>query len=228
MPFWTQAPNGEFDSHMHARAWVPLDDNHCMFVFIWWKKAKAANSMPPPKFKDGRVIGGTGRGFRLLPNGTGWLERWRMADNAANDWGLDRAAQMSGEIYSGIEGIHLQDQAICESMGPITDFAFEHLAPSDQMITRTRRRLLLAARGLRDRGELPPPERETTPSTGGLVAATSSAPTRVPGSKSTPIGWRALSTRRSPSKPDSPRVSIAHLRCALARGNTYFVQRVSA
>ena len=25
-PFWTQAPNGEFGSHMHARAWVPLDD----------------------------------------------------------------------------------------------------------------------------------------------------------------------------------------------------------
>ena len=156
MPFWTQAPNGEFDSHMHARAWVPLDDHHCMFVFIWWRKAKAANSMPPPKFKDGRTIGGTGRGFRMLENGTGWLERWRMADNAGNDWGLDRAAQMRGDIYSGIEGIHLQDQAICESMGPITDFAFEHLAPSDQMITRTRRRLLMAARALAERGEQPP------------------------------------------------------------------------
>ena len=155
MPFWTQAPNGEFDSHMHARAWVPLDDHHCMFVFLWWKKAKAANALPPPKFMDGRIIGGTGRGFRMLPNGTGWLERWRMADNAENDWGLDRAAQMRGDIYSGIEGIHLQDQAICESMGPFTDFAHEHLAPSDQMITRTRRRLLMAARALRGKGELP-------------------------------------------------------------------------
>ena len=37
-PFWTQAPNGEFGSHMHARAWVPLDDEHTMFVFIWWKR----------------------------------------------------------------------------------------------------------------------------------------------------------------------------------------------
>src|SRR5205085_884948 len=59
-------------------------------------------------------------------------------------------------IYSGIDGIHLQDQAITESMGPITDHAFEHLAPSDQMITRTRRRLLLAARALRDKNILPP------------------------------------------------------------------------
>ena len=41
-------------------------------------------------------------------------------------------------------------------MGGVTDHDFEHLAPSDQMVTRTRRRLLLAARALRDRSALPP------------------------------------------------------------------------
>jgi hypothetical protein len=41
-------------------------------------------------------------------------------------------------------------------MGPIVDHGFEHLGPSDQMITRTRRRLLRAARALRDGGTLPP------------------------------------------------------------------------
>jgi hypothetical protein len=51
----------------------------------------------------------------------------------------------------GIDGIHLQDQAITESMGPIVDHDREHLGPSDQMITRTHRRLLMAARALRDR-----------------------------------------------------------------------------
>jgi hypothetical protein len=45
---------------------------------------------------------------------------------------------------------------ITESMGPVTDHALEHLAPSDQMITRTRRRLLMAARALRDNNVLPP------------------------------------------------------------------------
>ncbi len=79
-----------------------------------------------------------------------------MADNEANDWGLDRDSQRSGAIYSGIDGIHLQDQAITESMGPIVDHTLEHLGPSDQMITRTRRRLLLVARALRDQGTLPP------------------------------------------------------------------------
>ena len=155
-PFWTQAPNGEFGTHMHARAWVPLDDGHTMFIFIWWKKAKAANAMPQPTFKDGTPVGGTGRGARMLPNTTDWLGRWRMAENDSNDWGLDRQAQRSNTIYTGIEGIHLQDQAITESMGPITDFTHEHLAPSDRMITRTRRRLLMAARALRDNGAMPP------------------------------------------------------------------------
>jgi len=155
-PFWTQAPNGEFDSHAHGRAWVPIDDHHCMYVFIWWKRANSAMSLPQPAYSDGTPIGGTGRGNRLKPNTTDWMGRWRMADNEANDWGMDREAQRSGAIYSGIDGIHLQDQAITESMGPIVDHTFEHLGPSDQMITRTRRRLLMAARALRDQGTLPP------------------------------------------------------------------------
>ncbi len=41
-------------------------------------------------------------------------------------------------------------------MGAITQHDFEHLAPSDQMVTRTRRRLLLAARALRESGVMPP------------------------------------------------------------------------
>ena len=92
----------------------------------------------------------------MLPNTTDWLGRWRLAQDEGNDWGMDRDKQRRNEIYSGIDGVHLQDQAITESMGPITDFGHEHLAPSDQMITRTRRRLLVAARSFRDQGAVPP------------------------------------------------------------------------
>jgi phthalate 4,5-dioxygenase len=155
-PFWTQAPNGEFKSHMHARGWVPLDDTHTMFVFLWWKDAVSAMSLPQPAFRDGTPIGGTGRGSKYLPNTSDWLGRWRLDANSANDWKIDRVAQQNGTIYSGIDGIHLQDQAITESMGPIVDHELEHLAPSDQMITRTRRRLLMTARALRDQGVAPP------------------------------------------------------------------------
>src|SRR6185503_18647468 len=89
-------------------------------------------------------------------NTTDWHGRWRPRQNAANDYLIDRDAQRRDEIYSGISYIHMQDQAVTESMGPIVDHTLEHLAPSDQMITRTRRRLLLAARALRDKGVLPP------------------------------------------------------------------------
>ncbi len=93
----------------------------------------------------------------MQPNTTDWYGRWRPVQNASNDYLIDREAQRSGEIYTGITHIAMQDQAITESMGEIVDHSFEHLAPSDQMITRTRRRLLLAARALRDQGHHAPP-----------------------------------------------------------------------
>jgi phthalate 4,5-dioxygenase len=135
---------------------MPLDDGHTMFFFLWWKRGVSAMMQSQPVFKDGRPIGGTERDNKFLPNTTDWFGRFRLAANPSNDWQIDRTAQEEKSIYSGIEGVHLQDQAITESMGPITDHGFEHLAPSDQMITRTRRRLLIAARALRDQGILPP------------------------------------------------------------------------
>ncbi|MBV8590994.1 MAG: Rieske 2Fe-2S domain-containing protein [Acetobacteraceae bacterium] len=155
-PFWTQQPSSEFNTNVNARAWVPLDDGNTMFVFLWWKRGVSAMSQQQPAFRNGIPVGGMGRGNKFLPNTSDWLGRFRLAANAGNDWQIDRMKQREGAIYSGIEGVHLQDQAITESMGRITDHTFEHLAPSDQMITRTRRRLLIAARALRDKNALPP------------------------------------------------------------------------
>jgi phthalate 4,5-dioxygenase oxygenase subunit len=149
-------PNGEFGSHVQLRGWVPLDDEHTMYCVLWWKGGVSAMTQQAPAFKDGTPVGGMGRRNDFLPNTTDWLGRWRLAANAGNDWHIDRAAQHDNAIYSGIDSIHLQDQAVTESMGAILDHTLEHLAPSDQMITRTRRRLLLAARALRDNG-VPPP-----------------------------------------------------------------------
>ena len=158
-PFWAQVPNGEFGQHLQVRGWVPLDDEHTMYCVVWWKRARSAMTQQDPAFKDGTPVGGMGRRNDFLPNTTDWLGRWRLAANAGNDWRMDRAAQHDNMIYSGIDSIHLQDQAVTESMGAILDHSFEHLAPSDQMITRTRRRLLMAARALRDNG-VPPPGAE--------------------------------------------------------------------
>jgi phenylpropionate dioxygenase-like ring-hydroxylating dioxygenase large terminal subunit len=150
-PFWTWIPQGDFTDRVQARAWVPMDDTHTMFVSLSWKEM----SRTPP-LKDGKPIPGALSALHYLPNTTEWYGRWRPVANAANDYLIDRAAQRNDVTYTGIPHIHMQDQAITESMGEIVDHACEHLAPSDQMITRTRRRLLLAARALREKGVMPP------------------------------------------------------------------------
>jgi phenylpropionate dioxygenase-like ring-hydroxylating dioxygenase large terminal subunit len=140
-PFWTIPPDGEFRDHVIARAWVPMDDTHTMFVHVSWKK----NTPGLRKLNDGSPIPGASIGQKFLPNGTGWFDRWRLAANAENDYLIDRDLQRTAS-YSGIDGIHLQDQAVTESMGGIVDHTWENLAVSDLMITRTRRRIIMAAR----------------------------------------------------------------------------------
>jgi len=51
---------------------------------------------------------------------------------------------------------NLQDKAVLESMGPIVDRTHEHLGTTDLMIIQVRRRLIDAARALRDHGVAPP------------------------------------------------------------------------
>ncbi len=150
-PFWTWVPQGEMTDRVQARAWVPMDDTHTMFISLTWKKM---SRMPP--LKGGQPIPGAKPEIDYLPASTDWYGRWRPAANESNDYNIDRDAQRNDVIYTGISHIHMQDQAITESMGPIVDHSFEHLAPSDQMITRTRRRMLMAARALRDQGVVPP------------------------------------------------------------------------
>ena len=152
-PFWTQTPAGAFPTHVGARAWVPMDDEHTMFVHLHWK---AASPSVPAVRSDGTVPAHLSRTNDYMPNDTGWYGRWRLRANEDNDWQIDRAAQRAGQSFTGIGNIHLQDQAVTESMGPIIDHELEFLGPSDRMITLTRRRLLKAARAWRAGGAVPP------------------------------------------------------------------------
>jgi phenylpropionate dioxygenase-like ring-hydroxylating dioxygenase large terminal subunit len=151
-PFWAQVPQGNFIDRVSARAWVPMDDNHTMSVTLNWTKMSRASSL----MKDGKPLPGAQAQVELLPNENHWYGRFRAKANDSNNYLIDREAQRNGTIFSGITNIHIQDQAVTESMGPITDHDFEHLAPSDQMIARTRRRLVHAARALREKGTVPP------------------------------------------------------------------------
>ena len=196
LPFWTQAPNGEFDSHAHARAWVPIDDNNCMYVFIWWKRARLGEEPAAARLQ------GRHADRRHRPRQQAAAQHHRLDGPLAH--GRQRGQRLGHgsrgaahqRIYSGIDGIHLQDQAITESMGPIVDHTFEHLGPSDQMITRTRRRLLRASRALRERAPCRPASR-TAASITARAAATSSATTSATGTTST----STASTRRCIRRP---------------------------
>ena len=152
-PFYTLIPTGMLGRQIIVRAWVPLDDHHTMF----WNLA-----VPQTRSRaDGTTTSLTRRPFagsirqpEFLPNTSDWLGRWRLKDNALNDYGIDREVQRS-QSYTGIDGIHLQDQAITESMSAIVDRSQEHLGTSDVMVIRTRRRLMRAALDLQD-GTIPP------------------------------------------------------------------------
>src|SRR5580704_13140500 len=152
LPFWTQTPQGKFATHLHNRAWVPMDDHHTMFVSLRWRHEPAFVTDD----RNGKLMPGFGRVFDYLPNTTDWYGRWRLNGRLENDWLVNREAQAHGGNFTGIAGIHAQDQAVTESMGPITDHLHEHLGPSDMMIMRTRRRLLGVARALAKNGAVPP------------------------------------------------------------------------
>jgi len=149
LPFFTQTPQGDFRDHIDAVAYVPMDDEHTMmFRFSWRRKSRSLH----PFDKNGEPLPGLAGDWvkQLLPNTTDWYGRWRPIANASNDWNIDREAQRAGKIFSGVTEVLTQDQAAVESMGPIVDHALEHFVPSDQMVLRTRRRMVKAVERFRE------------------------------------------------------------------------------
>ena len=158
MPFYSFIPTGNLGVQVLVRANVPVDDEHVMY---WNMAARGPQVVPGLPNPFGRPMAREGAGRRggmtpdYLPDTTDWLGKFRLAANRSNDYFLDREAQRSGESYTGIPGVIPQDAAVTESMGTVYDRSYEHLGTSDGMIIRTRRRLLQAAKALRDRGEIP-------------------------------------------------------------------------
>jgi phthalate 4,5-dioxygenase len=169
MPFWTLFPNGPLTDNIIAQAWVPMDDTHTMtFSFSWRRRTPVLGLL-----KSGEPIPYLDRATAALPNTSDWFGRWRPIANQTNDYQMDRDAQRTVS-YTGIAEVFAQDSAMTESMGEISDRTLEHLAPSDRMITLTRRRLIDAARALRDHGTVPPlvdnPQISSSARSGDLIA----------------------------------------------------------
>jgi phthalate 4,5-dioxygenase len=111
-----------------------------------WTIMRTAQQKQRARTKSGEAIPGLG----FMPNAkneykprtTDWFGRWRLLNDADNDWLIDREAQRNGGIFSGITGLNVQDAAIGGMLGRLTDRTLEHLVPSDAMIVRARRRLM--------------------------------------------------------------------------------------
>ena len=145
-PFYAMVPTGVMGLEVRVRAWIPMDDEHTLALTISHgaqpqSRTAGRQALSPPE---------------TLPNTTDWYGRFRCAANAGNDYQIDRKAQQKNVSYTGIDAIFLQDQAVTESMGAIYDRTQERLGSSDQMVIRTRKRLIDAARALRDHGTVPP------------------------------------------------------------------------
>jgi phthalate 4,5-dioxygenase len=155
MPCFTQPPPTELGHDAVLRAFVPMDDEHTMFFSISTKEFVLSGEDNDAKKTLLGGAPGVTFAYEYLPNTSHWYGRWRLRSNASNDYFIDREVQRR-RSYTGIEGLEIQDIAITESMGPVVDHRLEHLAPSDIMIARTRRRLTRAAQELRTA----PPRRE--------------------------------------------------------------------
>ncbi len=141
LPFWTMTPGGSLDDHVLARAWMPIDDHNTMFISLSQRGTQRTSMRAT---RDGKPIAGVAstEAEYDLPQ-AGWLGRWRLRASEENDWMINRGLQKT-ESYTGIDTVHLQDQAVTESMGPVVDRSLEHLVASDRMILAVRRSLLHA------------------------------------------------------------------------------------
>ncbi|MSQ09687.1 MAG: (2Fe-2S)-binding protein [Dehalococcoidia bacterium] len=140
MPFYTMTPTGVLGVDIRMKAWVPVDDDHTLLLSVsCGERAVAAAGNVTPA---------------VHPHKPGFYGRFNCVQDKANDYQIDRQLQKT-QSYTGVTGIVMQDQMITESMGTVYIRDREHLGTSDMMIIRTRRRLIQAAKALRDHGVTP-------------------------------------------------------------------------
>jgi phthalate 4,5-dioxygenase len=141
-PFWVIPPAGMLADQIMVKGYIPMDDTHTFTITI----SRAGVMQMPARLRSGAAIPGlapnTVGGGEYLPNTTDWFGRWRLTNNAGNDYLIDREAQRHGGVFSGISGLFVQDAAVGGMLGPIADRTRENLTASDAMIVRMRRKLL--------------------------------------------------------------------------------------
>ncbi len=147
LPFYTMPPTDLDEKITQSHIWVPMDDAKSINWMVTWHPDR-------PLTREEIDINVAGRGAHVcdfLPPTSDPYGDIRTSANRHNDYGMDWEAHRT-RMFCGIPGFGVQDQAIQESQGEIVDRRLEHLGSSDTAIIQVRRRLLNAARALRDKG----------------------------------------------------------------------------
>jgi phenylpropionate dioxygenase-like ring-hydroxylating dioxygenase large terminal subunit len=151
LPFYTMPPVGMGEKVVQSHMWVPMDDTHVVNWMVTWHVER-------PLAAQEIQLHVEGKGAHVCDYAPASSEPYgdvRTAASRDNDYFMDWEAH-ERRMFCGIPGFGVQDQAIQESQGPIVDRTQERLGTSDTAIIQVRRRLLAAARALRDHGTPPP------------------------------------------------------------------------
>src|SRR6267142_3298846 len=149
MPFFSMIAASD-PNVVSARAWVPLDDDHNLQIMMRGRLDRAVTDQEREQTRNPFAAWG---GY-LEPTSDPRTRHYTKA-NIHNDYLVDRRLARE-ELMIGIPFlVNLQDRAMTETMGPIYDRTQEHLGTTDGMVIYVRRRLIEAARALREQGMAP-------------------------------------------------------------------------
>ena len=124
--------------HFSNNIRVPIDNERMMFFRLRW-------SLSPMSPDDLGYYKQSGYAYPEMIPGT-----WKTKANVFNDYQVDRLGQKT-YLYSGIKTFPLQDIAMMENQwGPLAKRELEHLCAMDYHMIYLRRKLLKAAKALRD------------------------------------------------------------------------------
>ncbi len=151
MPFYTMPPVGVGEKVVQSHIWVPMNDTQVINWMVTWHTER-------PLAEEEIRLHVEGKGAHVCDYAPATSEPYgdiRTAANRDNDYGMDWDVHHT-RMMCGIPGFGVQDQAIQESQGHMVDRSLEHLGTSDTAIIQVRKRLMGAARALRERGTPPP------------------------------------------------------------------------
>ena len=144
MPFHKLISRVPADAVIGGHSWVPVDDGNCMNWCFEYHPDRPLSVKDLQRSKAYESIHA-----ELVPGGE------RCVLNRDNDYGINRKSQASGKSATGMKGVGIQDCAVQESMGTVSDRTREHLGTSDRAIIQVRKFMLGALQEVKD--GLPPP-----------------------------------------------------------------------